>query len=296
MIHAHLVPCLIAAASPAAAETDRPLRIGDLVWAWGNPEMTVAGEHTAATFAQASPRQRAKLLNARRVMMAGHGLPEDDAEAERLTDSVKDLPAIAWEIGPDGGTGPPFVYERRMAQVRWLCERHANIEGVILDDMSTVSRQNGFQPEHIRAIRSGLTGPAAGVGIWGVVYTMSLDEEGIDDYIRELDVILLPEWHGRELLHLERNVAKVAGRFPDKPIILCTYLYDYGAGRRLPLELIEAQFTIALKLAHEGRISGIEITTIDNDEEAVRWTADWIRRVADEVVRTPGPPIADQVR
>ena len=100
-------------------------------------------------------------------------------------------------------------------------------------------------------------------------------------------MILLPEWPGNKVGEFEKHVAHMEQQYPDKPIILCTYLYDYGDGRRLSRELLEKQFTIALRLAHEGRIAGIEITMVTNDEEAVSWTAEWIRSVADQPIKNP---------
>ena len=89
-----------------------PKRLKDCLWVWGNPEMTTEGEHTVATFAQASPAERVKLLGVSNIMMAGHGLPNDDAKAEALTKQVAHCPRILWEILADGDGGPPFVYKQ----------------------------------------------------------------------------------------------------------------------------------------------------------------------------------------
>jgi hypothetical protein len=268
------------AATPTAPNAQAVIR--DLIWAWGNPEMAEPGEHTAASFAQASPFQRARLLGAPNIMMGGHGLPDDDEEADRLTREVQGLDRILWEIGPDAPPGPPFVYTKRLEQVRKLADKYPKIEGVVLDDMSTSGIDNGFKPEHIREIRALLPGERSRVKIWGVVYTMNLDREGINEYIEELDVILLAEWHADNVVNLEENVTHCERLFPDKPIVLALYLYDYGANIQIRRELLEEQCKTALSLAHAGRIEGIEFTTIDNDEEAVRWTADWIERVGNQ--------------
>ena len=120
--------------------------------------------------------------------------------------------------------------------------------------------------------------------IWGVVYTMSLNRPNINDYIKELDVVRLAEWHAKNVVHLEQHVAHCERLFPDKPIVLGLYLYDYGAGRPIPRDLLETQCETALRLAHAGRIEGIEFTTINNDPAAVAWTADWLRRVGDQEI------------
>ena len=269
----------VAADADAAGQNAKTIR--DIVWLWATPGLDRPGEHSVATYAHADGAQKARILDAPNIMLAGAGVPNDQAEAERLTEQVYHLPGIAWEISADGKGGPPFVYDKRMAQVRDLVDKYPKIQAIILDDMSTVARKKGFKPEHIRRIRELLPGKYSRVKIWGVVYTMSLDDKGIDDYIRELDVIMLPEWHANKVGEFEKHVAYLEEKFPDKPIILCLYLYDYGNGRRIPQQFLEQQFDIALKLAHQGRIIGIEMTTINNDADAVAWMRDWMKRVGD---------------
>lgn len=265
---------------PQGPERSQPKRVRDLLWVWGNPEMAEEGEHTLATFAQASPAERARLLGVPNVVMAGLGLPNDDREAEALTRQVADFQRLVWEVTPDGeGVGPPFVYRDRMAQVRRLVDRYPQIEGILLDDMSTGKIDRGFQPEHIRQIRELLPGKYQSVKVWGVVYTMSLEREGIHDLIRELDVIHLWTWHAQDVVDLEKNVAHCERLFPDKPIVLGLYLYDYGGGRRFPLDLLQKQCHTALQLAQAGRIEGLVFLTINNDPEAVTWVANWIKEV-----------------
>jgi hypothetical protein len=67
-----------------------PRTVRDVMWAWGNPEMVKPGPHTVATFAEASPAQRAQLLGVPNIVMAGQGLPNDEAKADALTKEVAD--------------------------------------------------------------------------------------------------------------------------------------------------------------------------------------------------------------
>ena len=138
----------------------------------------------------------------------------------------------------------------------------------------------GFKAEHIALIRELLGDANEQVKIWGVVYNMNLDRPGMNECIKQLDVILLCEWFGKRLGDFEKHVAHCEARFPDKPIVMCTYLYDYGETRRMPRELLELQFDTAQKLFRAGRIEGIVMVTIDNDAEAVGWAADWVKRVS----------------
>jgi hypothetical protein len=227
--------------------------------------------------------------------MAGLGLPNDDSQAELWTHQAASARRLVWEINADGeGEGRPFVYQDRMAQVRRLVDRYPQIEGVLLDDMSTLGIDRGFQPEHIRQIRELLPGKYRSVQIWGVVYTMSLGRERINDYIQELDVINLWTWHAQDVVDLEKNVAHCERLFPQKPIVVGLYLYDYGGGRRFPLDLLETQCRTALRLAHEGRIEGMVFLTINNDPEAVGWVAHWIQEVGDQEIGSVDVPPQEQ--
>ena len=79
----------------------------DIIWVWGNPEMAKEGPQTLATFAQANSAQRARLLGVPNVVLAGQGLPDDDAKAEALTERVAGFRRLVWETRPDGkGIGP----------------------------------------------------------------------------------------------------------------------------------------------------------------------------------------------
>ena len=278
--------CATARGGPEAPEP--PQRIRDLMWVWGNPSLATPGPHTVATYAQASPAERAELLDVPHVIMAGRGLPKNDADAEALMQGVNHIPRIIWEIeaDPEEG-GPPFVYTETIARIHWLAQRYSGIEGVLLDDMSSLGLDKGFEPKHIRDIVHLLGDRHGPIRTWGVLYTMNYDRENIDAYIHELDGISLWTWHAKDIPDMERNVAVCEERYPGKPILLGLYMYDYGEGRRMPLDLMEQQCQTALKLAHEGRIEGIVFLSITNDGDAVGWTADWIRRVNGQEVGKP---------
>lgn len=285
MVVASLVGRGHAGEKPAAPRT-----LKDAIWVWGNPEMTVAGAQGPAEFAQASPAQRAELLGATNVILAGAGLPADRELAARWTSDADDSRELVWEILPDGHTdwAPPYVFEQRIRDVAPLVKLHPQLTAVLVDDMTSVAASRGFRPEHLRDIKELLRAHTLALDLWGVVYTMNLDAPGVADLIAPLDVVLLAEWHAAEVVHLAANVAKTRALATDKPIVLGLYLHDYGAGRPIPQDLLELQFTTARQLLLDGDITGIEITTIDNNESAVRWTAEWIKRHGDEpLMRVP---------
>jgi len=262
-----------------------PLRLLDLLWVWANPEMEQPGPHTAASFARAGSTERARLLGVPNIALAGTGVPNDESKAGSLTAAAAPAPRLVWETTPDGeGIGPPFVYTKRMQQIRGLAQKYPQIEAILLDDMSTGKIDRGFRAAHVRHIREQLAGTK--IKIWGVVYTMSLGTH-LAECIAEVDVINLWSWHARDTVGLERHVSRLENDFPNKPILLGVYLYDYGGKRRMPLYLLEKQCELARKLAHAGRVAGIVFLTIHDDPEAIDWVAGWVKRIGNEEIRTP---------
>lgn len=269
-----LLPVLLMAAS-LISFADDSLRAK--VWVWGNPEMAREGRHSAVSFAQASPMERARILGASNVIMAGNGLPSTDDRADRDMSGVRDARKILWEIAPKAGGGAPFDYSDSIARIKRLAARHQTIEGILFDDMSTVAIGAGLKPEHIRAVREQLGADNERIRIWGVVYTMNLRDPQLDAYVRELDVINLWTWHARDLPELAANVAYCATQWPGKPVVVGLYLHDYGDGRSIPADLLRQGNETALSLVRGGRVRGIVYLTIDNEPEAVLHTAQWVR-------------------
>jgi len=263
----------------------KPQMVRDLLWVWNTHNMDQPGNHTLATYAQANAVQKMDLLNIPNVMMCGNGLPENDQEAFDLTKSVTSSKRLVWEILTDDGLHkPPFAYTKTAARIRRLFDEDPKIEAVLLDDMSSMSVKAGFKPKHITAIRDLLPDKYLDIKIWGVVYTMNMRQPGMDEIIKALDVINMWVWSAKDVVDLEEHVAYIEALTPEKPIVLGLYLHDYGGGRNIPQNLLEAQCQTALKLAHAGRIEGIVFLTIDNNPEVLQWTADWIEKVGNQKI------------
>lgn len=269
-------------------------RVSDVLFVWGNPDPSSAHDMSPtgpiktadlAKFAQAEPASRAAMLGVKNMVMAGHGLSLDPDLADRWSKQISHSKRIVWEVEPDTEgkseeAGSRFTYSRKIALLKELQGRYPQIEALLLDDMSTVAVKKGFKPEHIAAIRKELGPAAARIKIWGVIYELSLADELLPDYLRQLDVINFWMWHGKDIVNLEKNIERVENLAPGKPIVLGLYLYDYGGKRKLPVELMKSQCEKALALAKAGRIQGIVFLTVNNDPDMIRWTRDWIKTAA----------------
>ncbi len=284
-----VVLSLIAASAPLQA-ADPPQIVRDLMWVWGNPSMATPGPHTLATFSQASPAERAQLLGVPNIMLGGTGVPDDNVQADVITSAAAAVASrLVWEIAPDGGSGPPFIYTNRTVQVRSLVDKYPQIQGVLLDDMSTGLIGAGLQPNDIQLIRDNLPGEYQSVKIWGVTYSMNLNDWGLGNYLNKLDVINLWVWDAQDVVHLTDYVTKVEQLAPGKSIVVGVYLHDYGGEQPMPLDLLQQECETALQLVHAGRIDGMSFLTITDDPgaQAISWAADWIDQVGGQPIPEP---------
>ncbi|MDO8473900.1 MAG: hypothetical protein Q7T05_08840 [Dehalococcoidia bacterium] len=286
-----LILTLIACCALQAAAAPKTMPVRDMMWVWGITEIEDGTNPPISEYTKAGPMERARLLGVPNIAMGGLGVKLDYQKSVQLTEAISSAPKVLWEVTADRDIhkpDPDFLYPRTMSVIRRLADRFTNIEGVVLDDMSSVGIDKGFKPEHIRNVRRLLPGRYnRQVKLWGVVYTMNMVRPNIGDYIKELDGMIFCVWHAKEIPEFEANILRVQKQYPDQPMILCLYMYDYGQVRRMPQELMEQQCETALKLAKEGKIRGMLFVSITDDEEMIKWTADWVKKVGD----TPVPVV-----
>ena len=100
----HHVPFLWAEEAPA---------VRDRIWVWGNQEMATPGPHTPETFAQAGPAERAQILGASNIILAGNGLPADERAAAVQTRGASQATRLVWEVSADfPESATPFTYDK----------------------------------------------------------------------------------------------------------------------------------------------------------------------------------------
>ena len=258
-------------------------KVLDYLWVWGNPELSLTLSNNDAHFGHASPLSRAHMLGLRNVTMCGIGVPQMPIYADMLMQPVAHLDRIVWEISPDEGTA--FQFPQKLARIGELLEKYDMIEGVIVDDMSTVYRSEGLSADNLMDLRAALpTGPDGWrVRFYGVIYTMSLKDEGIEKFIRPLDVINLWAWSVEDTANWSEHVRTVQKLGPGKPIVLGLYLTNYGGKVPMTTEAMEAQCKTALAMLKRKRIFGINFLLHGAEQpEIVAWTRNWIKQVADQ--------------
>ncbi len=242
----------------------------DKMWIWGHRVNQFYNSWGINAESKATPSDGARYLGVSNIMMC---LPPSEEEAR----GVSHLKHIVWCVYYDES----WQFLPSLQPIRDLATRYPQIEGVLVDDLSSWCIRKGMKPELLAQLHAAVRGGTRPLALWGVFYNMNLDLN-LEDYFPYIDVSTFWTWRAEDLKDLEGNFEAFEKRIGDKPIILGLYMYDYGDKRQMPVPLMKKQCRIALELLKEKRIQGMHFITssiTDLGFEAVEWTRDWIKAV-----------------
>jgi hypothetical protein len=120
--------------------------------------------------------------------------------------------------------------------------------------------------------------------VWVTLYTHQLTP-AVRPHLELCDRITLWSWRSADLKALEANLARLEALAPGKPIMLGCYMWDFGAGRPIPLEAMRRQCELGLQWLKAGRIDGMVFLgtpVCDLGLETVEWARRWIAEVGEQ--------------
>ena len=116
------------------------------------------------------------------------------------------------------------------------------------------------------------------------LYTHQLDPR-IRPHLECCDVVSLWTWKAQDLKKLEQNFALAKSLAQGKQLRLGCYMWDFGAKKPMPVELMRKQCEFGLEQLRRNNISGmifLASNICDLDLEAVEWSRQWIAEVGSE--------------
>jgi len=225
------------------------------------------------------------------VVMGNRPQPPFEPHAEPM----RDLDRVIWSIVGDKGSTRNNA-GTDLQPVLDLAGSFPNVVGAVMDDFFCAPRTAGrkqarYSLAEVRRLRRRLHEAPRPLELWVVVYASQLDRP-IGSHLRACDVATFWSWRADELPALEANFARLERLAPRVRKVLGCYMWDFGAGKAMPVESMARQCEQGLRWLREGRIEGIILVgscLCDLPLEAVRWTRDWVARVGDEpLLLAPG--------
>ncbi len=163
----------------------------------------------------------------------------------------------------------------------------SNLAGTILDDFFPSEGLPRWKPDEIKEYQRQLHSASHPLDLWVVLYDpqhMPNQLSMLGGYLPFFDVFTFWTWQARNLSRLEEYIIQVERKVGKKRKILGCYMYDYGTGQELPIDLMQYQCEKGLEWLTEGRIEGMIFLAsciCDLNLKAVEWTRQWIAQVGD---------------
>lgn len=133
----------------------------------------------------------------------------------------------------------------------------------------------------LRSLRDRLSRADRPLDLWVVLYDHQLDLP-VGPHLALCDKVTFWTWKAQQLEGLEEGFGRFERLVPDgRGKVLGCYMWDYGAKRPMPLELMQRQCELGLRWLEERRIEGMIFLAsciCDLGLDAVEWTRQWIRQ------------------
>jgi hypothetical protein len=137
-----------------------------------------------------------------------------------------------------------------------------------------------FSLAALERLRKRLDAGPRPLDLWVVLYTGEFELGPLlKPHLELCDVVTMWTWRAEDLARLEESFARFEGIVGSKRKVLGLYMWDYGAKRPMPLDLMKRQCELGLRWLREGRIEGMIFLAsciCDLKLEAVEWTRQWI--------------------
>jgi hypothetical protein len=160
-------------------------------------------------------------------------------------------------------------------------------ENVLTDDTEGSTESSTFTLSALQRLRERLNSAQRPLKLWVVLYTHEFDMEYLRPHLELCDSVMMWTWRADNLAHLKENFARLKDIALKNRKILGLYMYDYGAGKPMPVNLMEMQCEMGLRWLKEGRIEGMIFLAsciCDLGLEAVEWTRSWIAKVGNQAL------------
>lgn len=257
--------------------------VRDRLWLWGHD----AGSHDEGWripgTSRITPVEAACYLAIPNIIMVRYNEAAQPASVQYSV-PFRPLQQVVWSIVGGGG----FTARSDREQVIELAGDLPNMTGVMMDDFFTSEGAEDslgtLSLDELRHVRDLLGAASRKLDLWVVVYDHQLHLP-VGRHLELCDKVAFWTWEAQNLPKLEENFALVEAVAPSCAKVLGCYMWDYGAKRPMPLDLMKFQCEQGLRWLQEGRIEGMIFLAsciCDLDLETVEWTRQWVAEVGSQ--------------
>ena len=272
----------------------KDLKVVDRLWLWGHPAGSHNNQYGLVGESHITPAEAADYMGIRNVMMVHYGA-DPKPPFDKWSKPLAKFDRVVWSIEGGGGEDVDAALE--------LANTLPNLQGLLMDDyfgrvphqaenVPTDTTENfaesgAFSLKALQQLRGRLNNIKKPLDLWVVLYTHEFEMANLRSHLDLCDVVMMWTWVANNLVNLEKNFARLEELAANNRKILGLYMYDYGAGKPMPVDLMELQCETGLRWLKEGRIDGMIFLAScisDLGLDAVEWSKRWIAKVGEQQI------------
>lgn len=261
------------ATSPRDVETST---LRDRLWIWTHAAGSYTLDFGLPLTSRMTPVEGAVYLGVPNLLFIryseGPPMPFD-----QYAIAFRPLNRVVWSLV--GATGQSSEEER--SHVLELAGRFPNICGFVMDDYFRPDASGSLSVEQLKELRTHLVINGVRRDLFVVLYQHQLALP-VSTHLELCDKITFWTWEAKDLKELESSFERVEKLAPRHGKFLGCYLWDFGASKPMPLELMKTQCELGRRWLEQGRIEGMIFlgsNVCDLELESVEWTRKWIADV-----------------
>ncbi|MBI2441209.1 MAG: hypothetical protein HYV35_07560 [Lentisphaerae bacterium] len=254
--------------------------VSDRFWLWGHD----AGSHNEGWNipgkSRITPVEAAFYLAIPNIVMVRYN-KADLPPSVQYGVPFRPLRQVVWSIV--GASGITARADREQAIE--LAQSLSNMTGVMMDDFfRSEGKEDGIgvlSLDELRHVRDLLSAAHRKLDLWVVLYDHQT-RLPVRRHLELCDKVTFWTWKAEDLPRLEQNFALAEAVAPSCGKLLGCYMWDYGAKRPMPVNLMQKQCEQGLQWLQEGRIEGMIFLAsciCDLGLETVEWTRQWVAQV-----------------
>jgi len=271
----------VAPTTGAAEPAESNLR--DRLWIWTHPEGAYKLEYGLPRTSRMTPVEGAVYLGVPNLLFIRYGgMPPMPFDPFAI--SFRPMKRVVWSLVGAGGASAED--ERR--HVLELARRFPNIVGFVMDDFFHADGTGSLAVEELKDLRTRLVIDGKRRDLLVVLYQHQLGLP-VRTHLDLCDKITYWTWEAKDLDKLEPSFDRLEKLAPKQGKLLGCYLWDFGTGKPMPLDLMKKQCEVGRRWLEQGRIEGmifLASNVCDLELETVEWTRQWIADIGD--LRFPG--------
>jgi hypothetical protein len=247
------------------------------LWLWCHEAGSYNGQYNLPRHSRMTPAEAACYMGVSNVLFITYGnRPEPPFDQHLL--ALSPLDRVVWSIVGDSSSPRADLDE-----VLALAPRFPNLAGAIMDDFFHAPDASGavsrVSAAELQRYRARLQAAARPLDLYVVVYAHDLGLP-LQPHLEPCDAVTFWTWTSDKLAELEQNFARLEAIAPGKRKLLGCYMWDFGAGRPMPLERMQYQCRVGQDWLRQSRIEGMILLSspiCDLGLETVEWAREWIK-------------------